>query len=91
MGVGEIIGSNDSNFVLVRILERPSTESPNAILRPSSKRANTVYKALAEEMGVVVRFRGNELGCEGAVRITVGTEQETDEVLAKLESALQRL
>ena len=92
LGVGEIIGSNDANFVLVRILERPSPNSPpDGNLKPSSGRANTVYKALAEEMGVVVRFRGNELGCEGAIRITVGTEEENSEVLKKLEEALQML
>lgn len=92
LGVGEIIGSNDANFVLVRILERPSPNSSSGTqLKPSSTRANVVYKSLAEEKGVVVRFRGNELGCEGALRITVGTEEENAEVLKKLEEALQRL
>ncbi|TFK22385.1 histidinol-phosphate transaminase [Coprinopsis marcescibilis] len=90
LGVGEIIGSNDANFVLVRILQKPSPNSTEE-LRPSSSRANTVYKALAEEMGVVVRFRGNELGCDGAIRITVGTEVENQEVLKKLQEALSRL
>ncbi|EAU81484.1 histidinol-phosphate transaminase [Coprinopsis cinerea okayama7 len=89
LGVGEIIGSNDANFILVRILERPTTSG--APLKPSSERANKVYKALAEEMGVVVRYRGNELGCDGGLRITVGTEEENREVLRRLEEALQRL
>ncbi|EAU82771.2 histidinol-phosphate transaminase [Coprinopsis cinerea okayama7 len=89
LGVGEIIGSNDANFILVRILERPTASG--APLKPSSERMNKVYKALAEEMGVVVRYRGSELGCDGGLRITVGTEEENREVLRRLGEALQRL
>lgn len=84
LGVGPIIGSNDANFVMLRILKRGGTE-------PDSVRANKVYKYLAEQVGVVVRYRGNELGCEGCLRITVGTEDENAEVLKRLKEALEKI
>jgi len=40
---------------------------------------------------VVVRYRGSELGCQGCLRITVGTEEENKTVLAKLEKVLKVL
>ena len=50
-----------------------------------------LYEQLAESHGVIVRFRGKELGCVGCLRITVGTAGEitrflrdTREVLIKL-------
>ncbi|TEB29748.1 histidinol-phosphate transaminase [Coprinellus micaceus] len=88
LGVGPIIGSNDANFVLVRILKRGAKVGE---LKPDSTRAQKVYKYLAEEVGVVVRYRGNELGCEGALRITVGTEKENKAVLEKLVGALGKI
>ena len=36
-------------------------------------------------MGVVVRFRGNERGCPGALRITVGTKDEMQTLLLRLQ------
>jgi histidinol-phosphate aminotransferase len=46
---------------------------------------------LAEEEGVVVRYRGNELGCQGCLRITVGTEEENAIALQKLKKALENI
>ncbi|KAF6757759.1 hypothetical protein DFP72DRAFT_890578 [Ephemerocybe angulata] len=45
-------------------------------MKADSERAQKVYKYLAEQVGVVVRYRGNELGCEGCLRVTIGTEEE---------------
>lgn len=71
----------------MRILEKgKGTEG-----KPDSGRAQKAYKTLAEELGVVVRYRGNELGCEGALRITVGTEEENKVVLERLVEVLTRL
>lgn len=42
-----------------------------------------LYKALARE-GVIVRYRGNEPGCESCLRITVGTPGENDTLITKL-------
>ena len=82
LGVGNSIGGNDANFVMIPILDSKTGE-------PSSARANKVYKALAEEHGVVVRYRGNEPGCSGCLRITVGTEEENKAVLDKLTEVLR--
>ncbi|KAI9460767.1 pyridoxal phosphate-dependent transferase [Boletus coccyginus] len=86
LGVGESIGGSDANFVLIPILDRKTGKPDNA-------RSLRVYKTLAEEKGaeescVVVRYRGNEPGCEGCVRITVGTEAENAMLLARLARVL---
>ena len=67
-GVGRIIGGLDANFVLVQIV--------NGNGEPDNDIAENLYSTLAEEMGVVVRFRGNEMGCVGSLRVTVGTKVE---------------
>eukprot|EP00842_Homolaphlyctis_polyrhiza_P005162 jgi/Hompol1/5647/HPOL_002014-RA len=73
---GAILGGNDANFILLQIVDDQG--------KPDSKRAFNIYKTLAEVEGVVVRFRGNEVGCEGCLRITVGTPAENDMAAAKL-------
>ncbi|CAE6339585.1 histidinol-phosphate transaminase [Rhizoctonia solani AG-1 IA] len=82
LGVGSVIGGNHANFVIVPILSRGSTE-------PDNVRSNGVYKRLAEDLGVVVRFRGNEYGCKGCLRITVGSDEEVTAVLERLEQVLK--
>lgn len=74
-GIGRILGGWDSNFVLVEILDNASNGTP------SNEVAMAVYTTLAESKGIVVRFRGKEFGCEGCLRITVGTVTEVDTVL----------
>ncbi|KAL7418771.1 histidinol-phosphate transaminase [Cryptotrichosporon argae] len=78
-GVGKVLGGNDANFVLVQILKDG---------KPSNDTAQRVYKTMAETKGVVVRFRGNELGCEGCLRITVGTEDECRTAVEKIAELL---
>nr|KMM72691.1 histidinol-phosphate aminotransferase [Coccidioides posadasii RMSCC 3488] len=79
-GVGKFLGGTDSNFLLVEILDKPAQEGG----RPCNKTALAVYESLAESKGVVVRFRGREYGCEGCLRITVGTESEVSRFLSEL-------
>jgi histidinol-phosphate aminotransferase len=76
-GIGDIIGGLDGNFVLVQIL--------NGDGNPDNHIAETLYTNLAESKGVVVRFRGNERGCLGALRITVGTREEMQTLLLRLQ------
>ena len=83
LGLGGAIGGNDANFVLVPVLTKDGSGEPD------SERAQRVYKALAEENGVVVRYRGGEMGCQGCLRITVGTEEENEVVLSKLGEVLR--
>ena len=48
-----------------------------------------IYKELAEKRGIVVRYRGDQLGCDGCLRITIGTEKENQELLKQLEDVLK--
>ncbi|CAG8923959.1 unnamed protein product [Penicillium salamii] len=82
-GVGQFLGGSDANFLLVQML--------NSDGRPCNVTALAAYEAMAEKRGVVVRFRGKELGCEGCLRITVGTEAETTKFLQELRVVLEGL
>ncbi|AEO70786.1 2aa69e8f-b9d5-45ba-980b-3128e7f44ba6 [Thermothielavioides terrestris] len=79
-GVGRLRGGTDSNFLLYEMLDRDG--------KPDNATALAVYERLAENEGVVVRFRGKEHGCLGCLRITVGTEAEVTRFLAALERTL---
>lgn len=83
-GVGRFLGGADSNFLLAEMLDRPQDRGG----KPSNETAMAVYEGLAESKGVVVRFRGKEVGCLGCLRITVGTEEEVDKLLADLKVVL---
>ena len=76
-GIGDIIGGLDANFVLVQLV--------NGDGEPDNTIAEGVYTMMAETMGVVVRFRGRERGCKGAVRITVGTKEELQTLFLRLQ------
>jgi histidinol-phosphate aminotransferase len=84
-GVGKLHGGTESNFLLYQILDAPADQGG----RPSNETALAVYEGLAEERGVVVRFRGKEHGCLGCLRITVGTEKEVDRFLQELRTVLE--
>ena len=83
-GLGRAIGAQDANFILIPVLARGDSV-------PDSTRAKRVYLTLAEEEGVVVRYRGSEIGCQGCLRITVGTEEENAIALEKLRKTLENL
>ncbi|KAI5279947.1 histidinol-phosphate transaminase [Ascosphaera aggregata] len=86
-GVGRFLGGRDSNFLLVEILDKPAAEGG----KPCNIAALATYQALAEQKGVVVRFRGKEYGCNGCLRITVGTEKEVTRFLADIKNVLSEL
>ncbi|KAK4939088.1 histidinol-phosphate transaminase [Elasticomyces elasticus] len=85
-GVGRFRGGTDSNFLLVEVLDQPKEKGG----QPDNATALTVYETMAGHRGVVVRFRGKEYGCQGCLRITVGTEKEVDRFLEELGSVLQQ-
>lgn len=62
---------SDANFLLCK-------------LRPTQL-AKPLYKALADEAKIVVRYRGDQLNCEGCIRVTVGTPSENDALLHALD------
>lgn len=80
-GVGRFLGGQDSNFLLVEMLDRSGG-------KPSNEVALQVYERLAETRGVVVRFRGKEMGCSGCLRVTVGTELEVTRFLKEIKAVL---
>ena len=82
-GIGRFRGGEASNFLLVEILDREGS--------PDNVTALMVYEKLAEERGVVVRFRGKEHGCLGCLRITVGTEEEVTRFLREVDLALREV
>lgn len=79
-GVGRLMGGTASNFLLYEMLDAAGNASNEVAL--------AVYERLAENEGVVVRFRGKEHGCLGCLRITVGTEAEVTRFLTSLEKVL---
>ena len=81
LGLGEPIGANEANFILIPILDGPGGT-------PDNRRAQNVYRILAEEKGVVVRYRGGEPGCLGCVRITVGSGEENEILINRLKEVL---
>ena len=81
LGLGEPIGANEANFILIPILDAPGG-------KPDNNRAQNVYRMMAEEKGVVIRYRGGEPGCFGCVRITVGSSQENEIMISRLKEVL---
>ncbi|KAF2227610.1 histidinol-phosphate aminotransferase [Elsinoe ampelina] len=81
-GIGRFRGGRESNFLLVEMLDQAGGN-------PSNEVALGVYERLAESRGVVVRFRGKEVGCLGCLRITVGTEDEVSRFLTEIKAVLR--
>ena len=78
-GVLECLPS-DCNFFLARL----GTDG-----KPDSQKAKSVQKRLATDDGIVVRYRGDELMCEGCLRITVGTSDMNEKLVAGLRRVLE--
>lgn len=78
--IGRNIGGLDANFVLVEILNRQG--------KPCNIASNTLYKNMATDDQVVVRFRGKELNCEGCLRISIGKEDENKVLIERLTKVL---
>lgn len=79
-GVGKNIGGLDANFLLLQILDKNN--------EPSNEVANSLYNKLAVENQVVVRFRGKEPNCTGALRVSIGTEEENKILVEKFAKCL---
>lgn len=73
------IGGLDANFILIRIN------------KGDDELAKEIYLRLATKYGVVIRFRGTELGCQGCLRVTVGTREENDVLIEKFKEAVADL
>ena len=82
-GIGRFRGGTASNFLLVEILDKKGN--------PDNVTALQVYERLAENRGVVVRFRGKEHGCLGCLRITVGTQDEVTRFLTEVAAVIREV
>lgn len=83
-GVGPILGGNEANFVLVTISDGSTPQG-----KPDGKRAAMIYRRMAEERGLVVRLRSSDLGCDGCLRITVGTSEENNRCIELMRQLLE--
>jgi histidinol-phosphate aminotransferase len=52
---------------------------------------NSAFIARMRERGILVRDRSRDPGCEGCVRITLGSAEQTDRLLAVLRETLQEI
>ncbi|KAK5084136.1 histidinol-phosphate transaminase [Exophiala xenobiotica] len=86
-GIGRFLGGADSNFLLVEILDQPKDQGG----KPHNPTALEVYETMAGKRGVVVRYRGKEMGCAGCLRVTVGTEKEVDRFLQEIKDVLHSI
>jgi histidinol-phosphate aminotransferase len=66
-----------ANFVLARV--------------GSSQAASLEFVQRMRRRGVLVRDRSGDYGCEGCVRITLGTREHTDQLLSALQETLEEL
>ena len=82
-GIGRNLGGLDSNFLLLEVLDKSGA--------PSNDVAKKLYQRLAQTHQVVVRFRGTELNCTGALRVTVGTPAENETLLKKFSSCFEEI
>ncbi|OAV96028.1 hypothetical protein PTTG_02297 [Puccinia triticina 1-1 BBBD Race 1] len=87
-GLGKILGQTEANFILIQVM------ASNLQTIVDSQRAKKVYKSMAEDYDhdrtpIVVRYRGDELGCQGCLRITVGSRSECEELVGKLIQTLE--
>ncbi|KAJ2080755.1 histidinol-phosphate transaminase [Coemansia sp. RSA 988] len=81
--ISAIIGGNDANFVLCRFADSNG--------KISNEIAKSIYTEMAQNRGLVVRYRGTDYGCEGCLRITVGTPEENKVVISTLRSLLDAI
>jgi histidinol-phosphate aminotransferase len=62
----------------------------NFLLFRVKDKALELYKTMADA-GVVTRFRGNEIHCDQCIRVTIGTEEENNQMLELLQKTWKDL
>lgn len=84
-GFGRFLGGFDTNFLLVQFLNRPADQGGV----PDNGIASLLLHSFAAKANILLRYRGNEPGCVGSLRITVGTKDEVDALLRLVRSTLE--
>ncbi len=80
---------SQANFVLARI-----GNPKGAPFKPAfglSGTAAAVFVPSMRKRGILVRDRSRDYGCEGCVRITLGTTEHTDRLITALREALEEI
>ncbi|KAJ4288947.1 histidinol-phosphate transaminase [Kalmusia sp. IMI 367209] len=86
-GVDGILGGLHANFLLVRFLSKPADQGGI----PDSAISMAVSDYLTNTSDILVRYRGKEVGCRGCLRISVGTKEQVDQILTRVEMALKKV
>ncbi|AET38783.1 histidinol-phosphate transaminase Ecym_3290 [Eremothecium cymbalariae DBVPG len=73
------VGGLDANFIMVRVKDQ------------DSELAKNLCHDMAVKSGIVMRFRGDEPGCEGCIRITIGTPEENSILIREFSKTLTDL
>ncbi|PVV02231.1 hypothetical protein BB560_003322 [Smittium megazygosporum] len=81
--VKAVLGSGDTNFILVQFCLSDGTVSNDFTKK--------VYEILATESKILLRNRAHMPGCNGSLRIGVGTRDEMYRFLEALEKAFEKL
>ncbi|KAI5475143.1 histidinol-phosphate transaminase [Pseudohyphozyma bogoriensis] len=79
-GIMAVLGGGSANFLMAQVGKGGKGDND---------KAKKVYFDMATDENVVVRFRGMEFGCEGCLRITVGTKAECERVIDRLTELLK--
>lgn len=84
-GVGKLRGGQMGNFLLFEILRSPSGE-------PCNETASRLVDILLKSSNVLVtcKVSGNQTGCKGCLRVTVGRRHENDTFLIALQARLDQ-
>jgi histidinol-phosphate aminotransferase len=53
--------------------------------------STALFSESMRRRGILVRDRSNDPGCEGCVRITLGSREQTNRLLAALEETIKEL
>ena len=85
-GVGRHRGGFDANFLLMKIQSDSSSRGV-----PNNDVALKLCQILLQEHGILIRYRGDLSGCEGCVRITVGTNEDNVRLLGAMANSLSTI
>lgn len=69
---------------MVSIVQKVYDSDANFLLVRLHANAQAVYKKLADDYGIVTRYRGTELHCDECIRVTIGTPPQNQAFLDAL-------
>ncbi|KAK0614954.1 pyridoxal phosphate-dependent transferase [Bombardia bombarda] len=93
LGVGPPIGGNAANFVILPFWSSSKFIGWGvevAVRERDSVKAKWVAEVLKTEYDTAVRYIGDAKGCEGCLRITIGTREENEKLVHDMISILGR-